>query len=74
MRPSASSEYESGVRHSVAKTKMDKLLELIGWIGIALFVLIVGGFVLVVVVSYIHAKCKVESEEALRSLVPIVRV
>src|SRR5262249_37429640 len=76
MRPEMEGGYQWLERYRVAATLRvltDKLLEIIGWIGIALFVLVVGGFIVVSAVASVHAHCGGASEEALRVLVRVVR-
>jgi hypothetical protein len=52
---------------------MGRVIEVIGWVGIVLFVLIVGGGACGICFGFLYSKCAIASEQAERVLVPLVR-
>ena len=49
---------------------MGRLITIIGWIGIILFILIVGGGACVFGFVFLHEKCGMASDDVARGLVP----
>jgi hypothetical protein len=51
---------------------MDKIITFIGWVGILIFILLVGGFLCVVVSASVYGQCGAVSQMSLRQLIPMV--